>query len=281
MSRDLAPMLCKEPRDKQLPTGRGWAMEPKLDGWRFLFYVRPDGSVLSLAGRNGSDRSGQPAAIERVLSDLPADTILDAEVVPVDAGNLQGSPLVSTRLANPDAGALRAVVFDVLRVIGADVVELPYHERRALLAKLSQGFDGEHVVLGESHDLDPALHDAWVERGIEGSVVKRLDSRYRVGKRSGDWLKVKPQQTDEAIVTGLIEGKNGRAGEVGAFAIEMLATGAESSVATLDDEQRAAVKLDPDAFVGHVIEIRHHGINKNGKPRHPVFARMRPDRDPA
>lgn len=270
----IQPMLCQEPKSKppRLPDGDGWLMERKRDGWRFLFHVTGDG-VRSYAGRNGSDRTGQPAEVEAALAFLPADTLLDAELVVPG----QGAPAVSTALAR--GGVLQAVVFDILRVAGTDVTDLPLRERRALLDKAAEGFDGVNVMLSPAYALDEALHESWLAQGEEGSVCKRLDSVYRPGRRSWDWLKVKPQQTAEAIIVGFEEGKNGRAGEVGAFQVELLDSGIATTVGTSTDVQRAEVKAHPDRYLGHVIEFRHHGLLDSGKPRHPVFARMREDRD--
>jgi ATP-dependent DNA ligase len=40
-------------------------------------------------------------------------------------------------------------------------------------------------------DTSAAIHDALVADGWEGTVAKRLSSRYRCGKRTNAWLKIK------------------------------------------------------------------------------------------
>ncbi|MGW5685250.1 ATP-dependent DNA ligase, partial [Nonomuraea sp. NPDC003754] len=55
------------------------------------------------------------------------------------------------------------------------------------LAACSQP-DSESSALGINH--------------LEGIVCKRVDSPYRPGRRSGDWVKVKHHQTAEVVIGG-------------------------------------------------------------------------------
>lgn len=271
---DLKPMLCHEHKDRpeQIANATDWIMERKLDGWRFLFHVTDDG-VRSFAGRNGSDRSGQAPDVEAALSYLPNDTILDAELVNLDGDG----PTVATALAH--GGNLQAVVFDVLRIAGSDVTSLPWNERRDLLEKAAEGFDNVNVTLSEIHLLDDDLHQSWLDEGFEGSVVKRMSARYAIGRRSRDWLKIKPQTTDEAEIIGFQNGTNGNSNLIGIFEIRMLVNDAETTIKVPTDQMRDDVTADPEAWRGRVVEIAHHGLMKSGKPRHPMFARERLDRD--
>jgi bifunctional non-homologous end joining protein LigD len=51
---------------------------------------------------------------------------------------------------------------------------------------------------------------ASLERGLEGVLAKRLESRYHPGKRSRDWLKVKNVRHQEVLVGGWRPGKGRR-----------------------------------------------------------------------
>jgi bifunctional non-homologous end joining protein LigD len=48
------------------------------------------------------------------------------------------------------------------------------------------------------------------EKKMEGIIAKRKDSIYRPGKRTSDWLKIKPRLQQEFVVGGFTEGKGGR-----------------------------------------------------------------------
>lgn len=49
------------------------------------------------------------------------------------------------------------------------------------------------------------MFSASEEKQLEGIVCKRLDSTYRSGARSQDWIKVKVTQTDTFIVVGYVK----------------------------------------------------------------------------
>jgi ATP-dependent DNA ligase len=89
-----------------------------------------------------------------------------------------------------DGLAVTLVAFDALAVAGADLRAQPWHERRKRLERL---LAGAASVLRLTPVLDPsaALHDALVADGWEGTVAKRVSSRYRCGKRTNACLKMK------------------------------------------------------------------------------------------
>ena len=84
------------------------------------------------------------------------------------------------------AGARRTrpvtyVLFDLLFLEGRDLYDLPYAERRALLDELE--LDGPAWQTPASHRGDgKALLELTEQRGLEGVVAKRLDSRYLPGQ---------------------------------------------------------------------------------------------------
>lgn len=277
MSAPFKPMLCKDGKGRAFPSGEGWFIEPKLDGWRFLFHTTEDG-VRSYAGRNGSDRTGQPPRIEEALAYLPPDTILDAELVVLG----ESSPKVSTVLAHPERGILHAVVFDILRINGNDVTRFPWFERRSLLDSAAAGFDGIEVTMSTAVAASEdgyEQHCEWLDRGYEGSVAKHRDSLYAPGQRSSHWIKFKPQETIDAVIVGLVPGEGKLTGFTGAFEVELLTTGERTTTQTHNDAQRLEVLEHPEWFIGKKVELRHHGELESGKVRHPVFSRMRPDLD--
>lgn len=276
-----APMLCMDaPKvngELVLPVGPEWRFETKLDGWRWMVQVTEHG-VRSWSGRNGQERTGSMPEIEAALAYLPADTVLDGELIvgDGDTGRL-GSPAVATALAEGRGATF--VVFDILRVSGADVTYKPYSARRELLIAASLGFDGEHVRLSEDFPAQASVYDDLLARGFEGVIAKRINGVYRPGKRSDNFTKVKPQETAEAVVVGFIDGKSGIAGLVGAFELRMLNGGVVTSCAVPPALRREVTNHGADLWLGRVIEFAHHGIRlDSGKPRHPVFRCRRDDR---
>ncbi|WP_432990930.1 hypothetical protein [Dactylosporangium sp. CA-233914] len=93
-----------------------------------------------------------------------------------------GSPRPALLAAVP----VRLFVFDVLHLDGHPTIQLPYHERRALLDHL--GLDGDRVWVPPA--FDDAAHALDIAGGgFEGIVAKVNGGRYLPGRRSSNWRK--------------------------------------------------------------------------------------------
>ncbi|HEU0318819.1 MAG TPA: DNA ligase D, partial [Solirubrobacteraceae bacterium] len=60
---------------------------------------------------------------------------------------------------------------------------------------------------------------ASAERGLEGLVAKRLDSRYEPGRRASGWVKVKNGNRQELVVGGWLPGQGQRRTQIGALLV--------------------------------------------------------------
>ena len=60
--------------------------------------------------------------------------------------------------------------------------------------------------------------------GLEGVVAKRLESPYRPGKRTRDWLKIKARQHQEFVIAGYVRGR-GRRERLGALVLAVYENG--------------------------------------------------------
>jgi bifunctional non-homologous end joining protein LigD len=84
------------------------------------------------------------------------------------------------------------IAFDVLQVVGHDVMSEPWTDRRKRLEDLRAALDSELVTIA------PVAEDAarlWAlkvgQQGGEGIVLEERSAPYRPGRRSLAWLKVK------------------------------------------------------------------------------------------
>ena len=110
------------------------------------------------------------------------------------------------------------VAFDLLFFEGRDLCDLPYEERRSALERLE--LEGEAWRTPTYHRGDgAALMELTRERGLEGIVAKRLDSRYLPGKRSRAWLKVKHVTEQELVIGAWLPGEGRRESSLGAIAV--------------------------------------------------------------
>jgi ATP-dependent DNA ligase len=114
----IEPMLLL--RTEKLPEGADFVHELKLDGFRSLA-IKIDGR-LHLRSRNNKDFNGKYPSLVKALADSPDETVLDGEVVALDA---EGRPSFNM-LQNYGSGVLlHYFIFDVLVLKGRDVMAEP------------------------------------------------------------------------------------------------------------------------------------------------------------
>ena len=181
-----------------------WAFEPKWDGFRAIVHVNRRVVVWSRRGTDLSDRFPELAGL---LSAVPADTVLDGElVVLVGAGRTDFEAIRRRGLLGQVEEQATFVAFDVLRLAGRGLIAERFLARRAMLEGL--GLSGGGWCTTPSHQGDgAALFDATREQGLEGVVAKRLDAPYRPGVRTKLWVKTKHWVTDRFLVGGVIVGE--------------------------------------------------------------------------
>ncbi|HZZ92751.1 MAG TPA: DNA ligase D [Usitatibacter sp.] len=211
----LAPMLA-ESGDAAFDRA-GWLWEPKLDGYRVLAIVR-EGRV-HLRSRRGLDLAADfPALAAEIARQAVEGSVLDGEVVAFDAagrpsfGALQERAQLKTarERAAADTGAPVAFfAFDMPFFAGVDLREAPYADRRRYLAQCLMPSALVQLVHGERDGM--ALQQAALATGFEGVIGKREASAYHAGRRTGDWLKVKPTRTADFVIGGYTRGKGSRA----------------------------------------------------------------------
>src|SRR5438094_833498 len=114
---------------------------------------------------------------------------------------------------------LVAFVFDVLYRNGKDLTPLPYGERYALLGEVLGGSTvltpAPLTTTSSAEELTKTLLDN-ISKGLEGVVVKRMDSPYQAGARNFNWVKLKRttsgqlNDTVDLVLLGYYFGKGKR-----------------------------------------------------------------------
>jgi ATP-dependent DNA ligase len=113
-------------RPDRLPRG-DYVYEVKFDGFRAIVSTEDGLRVRSRRGWSMEDRVHE-------LAGLPRGLVLDGELVAFGLDGRPGFPLLALRvLHGREAIPVTLMIFDVLRVEGADAMCLPYAERRTLL----------------------------------------------------------------------------------------------------------------------------------------------------
>ena len=187
----------------KLPEGPQWTFEAKLDGYRA---VGVKGREVILYSRNHKNFNKRFPQIAKALADLPADTVIDGEVVALDES---GRPdFHGLQHFTAERSRILYFVFDLLVLNGRDLTSLPLIERRKLLAGIK--IRSSWIRISEQFDISADQMLAAVrQQGLEGVVAKRKDSLYEPGKRSGSWAKMRINQGQEFVIGGFMSGPRG------------------------------------------------------------------------
>jgi len=288
----------------------GWIYERKLDGERCLAVRDADGTRLYT--RSGRDVTVSfPELAEALAGQASTDFVVDGEVVAFDGGRTSFARLQPRIHVNDAARARRTgvavyyYVFDVLRVGGEDVVDLPLLERKRRLRDLLE-FEGPVRYTPHRVRADEDWFGEICSRGWEGLIAKRTDAPYTSG-RTSHWLKFKCEAGQELVVVGWTDPKGSRvalgalllgyytgsdlayAGKVGTgFSDDVLRDlhhrlekiEVDDSPCTSGRLPRAATPGVHWARPELVCEVAFTEWTKAGQLRHPRFLGLRRDKSP-
>ena len=254
-------LLLAEKYHQHIDLAAYWVSE-KLDGVRAFW----NGEKLISRGGNAF---AAPSWFTAGFPALP----LDGELW-VGRGQFEGTASIVSR-HTPHEGwrRVRYMVFDLPEDDGTFDVRLQnLHAAVAaspnkFLAVTPQHKMPDHKALLEK--LDTVIAD-----GGEGLMLHRGDSRYHAG-RSMDLLKLKRFDDAEGIVIAHNPGKGRLAGLLGSVTVRT-AQGVIVKIGSgfTDDERK-----NPPP-IGATITFKHQGFTASGKPRFPVFWRVRSDEPP-
>ncbi|MES2704884.1 MAG: DNA ligase D [Bacteroidota bacterium] len=199
---DIAPMLAtlvSEPIDAP-----GWLYEVKWDGYRALAYVSKSG--VELRSRNNKSFNDKFYPVFDALSEWNTDVILDGEIVVLDKNGLADFGALQTWRSEDD-GELVFYVFDVLWYDGNDLMNEPLSLRKKLLEDLLP--DNGIIRMSRTFDADAKEFFRLAEQmGLEGIIAKKEGSTYAPGARSKEWLKIKTEKHQEAVIGGYTRNEN-------------------------------------------------------------------------
>lgn len=299
-----SPMLAG---DAEAPfSSPDWIYEIKWDGIRALSYV--DGE-LSIRSRKGKEMKDKFPELDE-LRDLAEGLVLDGEIIVMREGavdfqavakrNQVTAPKEIDRLRRTSPATY--VVFDILERDGSPLTDLSLIERRRVLEESVR--EGKHVVLSSYvEENGEAYFQAALQRGLEGIIAKKKDSRYVQG-RSDNWLKIKRIKTCDCAVFGHTKGKGSRTETFGALVLGLYddsnpiyigKVGTGFSQSDLEElmELFKELEVDNETLPGIdapglvtwlrpelVCEVGYHSVTREVRLRMPRFLGMRTNKDP-
>jgi DNA ligase-1 len=203
-----------------------WMIEWKWDGIRAQI-VRRAGKTALWSRGDEMIANAFPEVIS-CAADLPAEIVLDGELVAWHPSDSRPMPFtdLQTRLNRkfhelsfwPEV-PVRFVAFDLLEHDRLDLRSETLAIRRETLEKTIRKLPADTCIklsplveVTEWSELS-RLIDSSRERGVEGAMLKRLDSTYQPGRHAGQWWKLKiAPYTLDAVLIAAEPGRGKRAG---------------------------------------------------------------------
>ena len=197
---------------QELGDVRNWQAEWKWDGIRAQV-IKREGQIF-IWSRGEELVTPKYPEIETAAAGLPDGTVIDGEILPwKDSRPLHFAEL-QRRIGRKSVGKkllkdvpVILMAYDLLEHDGKDVRDESLSGRDEKLANLAKRLADSRIihspkVSGETWaDLTEFKNEAR-RHGVEGLMLKKKDSPYRVGRRRGDWWKwkVDPLTADAVLI---------------------------------------------------------------------------------
>ncbi|MFQ5493484.1 MAG: ATP-dependent DNA ligase [Candidatus Dojkabacteria bacterium] len=226
-------------------------VQPKYDGLRFQVHfskagfddeIESSGDLkhVRIFSRKMENLTFMfPDVIDAIQRFQVESIVLDAEAIVYDPKSDQLLTFQETmqrkRKTNIEEMAkmfpIKVFCFDIMYLNGTSLLKAEQNERLETLRKVMEANDNKTLVLSESQIVKSAkemedVFQKYVSDGLEGIIVKGLDTHYDPGTRNYDWIKLKAASqshmadTVDAVVMGYYLGTGARTKfGIGAFLI--------------------------------------------------------------
>lgn len=183
------------------PDGDDWLHEVKWDGYRIQAAIA--GDEVRLLSRNRKDWTHRFPGVAEALGELAVeDALIDGEAAVIgednrtDFSQLQAALTAGTRIDY--------LAFDLLRLDGKDLRQLPLLERKERLSEVISAAKKKGPVQYSAHLVGKgaAVYAEACRLRLEGIVSKKPDSTY-VSGRKGAWQKAKCTNRQEFVIGGM------------------------------------------------------------------------------
>jgi bifunctional non-homologous end joining protein LigD len=275
-----------------------WIFERKLDGVRCVAH-RDGGDAVHLFSRTDRSMDGDYPGLVRALSkERCRDFVVDGEVVAFDRRGVTSFQRLQRR--GRERVAVFLYVFDVLRLDGRDVRDLPLRKRKAELRR-ALSFHGPVRYTPHRNERGEEMFAEACRKGLEGIIAKRADSPYRA-TRSSDWRKLKCHAEQELVIGGYTTPQGSRtdfgallvgywegdrlryAGKVGTGFDQALLRDLGKRLRELERDDPPFTDVHPIPRGTHWVEPELVGQigftewTRDGRLRHPRFLGLRDDK---
>jgi bifunctional non-homologous end joining protein LigD len=160
-----------------IPAG-DWIYEVKFDGYRAL--VLRGGPETKVLSRNQKDLGKKFPEVRDSIAALDVqDAVIDGEIVALNDQGRSSFQALQAFDMDTERPPIVFYAFDLLRLNGKDLRDLPIEERKAKLAELfTESPAALRYSISFTKDIEELLEKART-LGLEGLIGKRSGSRYK------------------------------------------------------------------------------------------------------
>ncbi|GIK84450.1 MAG: putative DNA ligase [Patescibacteria group bacterium] len=221
--------------------------EPKYDGLRVQIHYSKkgfeNGTHIRAFTRNLDEVTHMFPELSQLDSVLKvAECVLDSEAIGYDPKTEKLLPFQETitRKRKHDVGEasekvpIRFFVFDVLSSGNNSLIKKTLRERKELLKDIIKENRTikitDYITTADPTKLH-SFHEKKLQEGLEGAVIKQIDSHYQSGRKGWSWVKIKESEgssgklkdTLDLVVMGYYVGRGKRSQfGVGAFLVGVI-----------------------------------------------------------
>lgn len=263
---------------------RDFLAEWKWDGIRAQLIKRSGSEshghiAITLWSRGDEDLTTRFPEIIDAASRMPEAFVLDGELIAFKGGRTLPFGVLQRRIGRTRLSErtfreapVAFIAYDLLELAGEDIRDKPLAKRREMLEALLRGHRGadggivlSEAVVGGSWETIAKRRAESRSRGVEGLMLKRLASPYRVGRVRGDWWKWKIEPlTIDAVLTYAQPGSGRRANLLTDYTFSVWMDGPDGDLVTIT---KAYSGLDQQEIERLDKWIRRHTLERFGPVR--------------
>lgn len=210
--------------------GEKFAVEPKFDGFRCQVHILPGSKEVRIFSRNLENFTASfPDLVKGAQEEIHAQSvIMEGEAIAFNPVSGEFLPFQETTKRRRKYGVeeaaekmpLKLFGFDLLYLNGKDITKEPYSARRELLKEIIKDdsvtvMEAQGKVAHNAKELTEQFEEA-ISEGLEGVMIKKLDSTYQAGARNFNWIKFKRMvggelsDTVDCVLVGYLYGTGKR-----------------------------------------------------------------------
>lgn len=271
----ISPMLLEYAADNKPFDDDNYITELKLDGIRLI--VSNIDRIRLYTRHNNEITANFPELVDNI--DIPPGTILDGELIVTGSDGKPDFEAMMERFKSRKSKHKEMFcAFDIIKYKNKNMHNLPLVTRKEAL---ETSFSDNKYAAKSKYLLGRGTQyfDLVKSQGLEGIVLKDVQSRYEIDKRSSKWLKVIAYDMREVYIIGYRKSEFGWLLSDGQRPLGIMELGVKPHERKAGFKVFQQLKINETKDIVYLepfikCQIKHRGYYKSGMLRLPVFERF-------